>query len=150
MPMSLAKKANGNLTIGDHTIIQTDDFSSMRHKVTIGSHVIIGSNVRFTLGGHNIDSPEWENIRKSPPLVIKDYVWLCPDSVILPSCSEIGYGAVVGANSVVVKNVPDMAVVSGFPAKELRKRKCVHSALVVESMLGGDLRAYIKARKAGR
>lgn len=150
IPMSLARKLNSNVTIGDHTIIQTDNFSSMRHKITIGSHVIIGGNVKFVMGGHNIDSPEWENIRKTSPLVVKDYVWLCPDSVIMPSCSEIGYGAVVGANSVVVKDVPDMAVVSGFPAKVLRQRKCVHSDLVVESMVGGDFLAYQHARHNGK
>lgn len=147
MPMSLAKRLNDKMTIGDHTIIQTDKISSARYGVHIGSHVVIGGDVKLVLGGHDIDSPEWEHIRKAPPLVIEDYVWLCPDSVIMPSCSRIGYGAVVGANSVVVKDVPDMSVMSGFPAKELRKRKCVHSNLVVESMIGGDFKAYLKARK---
>lgn len=147
MPMSLAKRLNDRVTIGDHTIIQTDNISSARYEVRIGSYVIIGGDVKLVLGGHDIDSPEWENVRKNPPLVIEDYVWLCPDSVIMPSCSRVGYGAVVGANSVVVKNVPDMSVVSGFPAKELRKRKCVHSNLVVESMIGGDFNSYRKAWK---
>ena len=40
------------------------------------------------------------------------------------------------------KNVEPMSVVSGNPVKELRKRKCVHSELVVESLLGGDYLVY--------
>lgn len=147
MPISLAKKVNKNVKIGDHTILQTDNFSSFRHPITIGSHVIIGGNVRFTLGSHNIDSPEWENCRHNTPLIIEDYVWLCPDSTILPSCSNIGYGAVVGANAVVVKNVESMSVVGGNPAKHIRYRKCVHSAIIVESLIGGDYKIYKETRR---
>lgn len=35
-----------------------------------------------------------------------------------------------------------MSVVAGNPAKEFKKRKCVHSSLVVESLLGGDYEIY--------
>ena len=42
----------------------------------------------------------------------------------------------------VVKDVDSMSVVSGNPAKEFKKRKCVHSKLVVESLLGGDYETY--------
>lgn len=35
-----------------------------------------------------------------------------------------------------------MSVVSGNPAKEIKKRKCVHSNLCVESLLGGDYKLY--------
>ena len=99
MPISLAKKVNKNVKIGDHTILQTDNFSSFRHPITIGSHVIIG------------------------------------------------YGAVVGANAVVVKDVESMSVVGGNPAKHIRYRKCVHSAIVVESLIGGDYKIYKETRR---
>ena len=45
-----------------------------------------------------------------------------------------------------VKNVEAMSVVGGNPTKELKKRKCVHKSLVVESLLGGDNHTYKKAR----
>ena len=66
--------------------------------------------------------------------------------MVLPSCRHIGYGAVVGSGSVVVKNVDEMSVVSGNPAKEFKKRKCTHSRLVVESLLGGDFQTYQNTR----
>ena len=96
MPLSLARKANKNLTIGNHVSIHTDKISSMRYKLTIGNNVIIGSDVNLVMGGHDIDSTEWEHKRNTPGLVIEDYVWICPNSMILPSCSRIGYGSVVG------------------------------------------------------
>ena len=62
--------------------------------------------------------------------------------MVLPSCRKIGYGAVVGSGSVVVRNIEPMSVVSGNPATEFKKRQCVHSDLIVESLLGGDYVIY--------
>lgn len=143
MPLSLARKANQNLTIGDHVSIQTDKID-MRSPVRIGNHVIIGSNTEIITTSHNIDSPEWEH--KYYGIVIEDYAWLPTNILILPSCRRIGYGAVVGSGSVVVKDVDSMSVVGGNPAKEFKKRKCVHTDLVVESLLGGDYEAYRETR----
>ena len=55
-------------------------------------------------------------------------------------------GGVISSGSVVVKNVEAMSVVGGNPAKEFKKRKCVHKNLVVESLLGGDYDTYKKTR----
>lgn len=52
------------------------------------------------------------------------------------------------SGSVVVKDVESMSVVGGNPAKEFKKRKCVHKNLVVESLLGGDYYTYKKIRKS--
>jgi len=144
MPLSLARKANANLTIGNHVSIQTD-MIDMRSPVKIGSHVIIGGGTNIITTSHNIDSLDWEH--KYYGIEIEDYVWLPTDVMVLPSCRKIGYGAVVGSGSVVVKNVEPMSVVSGNPAKEFKKRKCVHCDLIVESLLGGDFEIYKNTRK---
>lgn len=150
MPISLAKKANKNLIIGDHVSINTDNFSSLRYPIKIGNNCIIGSNVRFVMGSHNIDSPDWEHCRPNDELIIEDYVWLCPDSVILPSVKTVKYGTVLGANAVLTKDTIPMTVYGGNPAKELRERKCVHSDLCVESLFGGDYRIYKETWKKKR
>lgn len=147
MPISLAKKANRNLVIGNHVSLQTDKID-LRSPVKIGSHVIIGHNTEIITTSHNIDSPEWEH--KYYGIEIKDYAWLPTNILVLPSCRKIGRGAVVGSGSVVVKNIDDMSVVSGNPATEFKKRKCVHEELVVESLLGGDYYAYKETRKKSR
>ena len=142
MPLSLAKAANSNLKIGDHVSIQTDKID-LRNQVTIGNHVIIGSETEIITTSHNIDSEEWEH--KHYGLTIEDYVWIPTRVMILPSCRKIEYGG-VSSGSVVVKNVETMSVVGGNPAKEFKKRKCVHKNLVVESLLGGDYHTYKKTR----
>ena len=144
LPLSLAKRANKNLTIGSHTSIQTDKID-LRSPVKIGHYVIIGSNVEIITTSHEIDSPDWEH--KHYGVTIENYVWIATNALILPSCRHIAYGAVIGAGSVVVKNVEPMAVMSGNPANEIKKRKQVHDRLVVESLLGGDYEMYKQTRK---
>lgn len=104
----------------------------------------MGGGTEIITASHNIDSPEWEY--KQYGLVIEDYVWLPTNVLILPSCRHIGRGAVVSSGSVVVKDVDEMSVVSGNPAKEIRKRLSVHSNLVVESLLCGDYYVYKSVR----
>jgi len=55
-------------------------------------------------------------------LVIGDDAWLGANAILTPGCSRIGIGAVVGAGSIVTRDVPDFAVVVGNPAKLIRYR----------------------------
>ena len=147
MPISLAKRINSNSFIGNHVSIQTDKIDT-RSKIVIGNNVIIGDGTEIITGSHNIDSVEFEY--KQYGLIIEDYVWIPTKILVLPSCRRIGYGAVISSGSVVVKDVAPMTVVSGNPAKEIKKRKCVHSSIVVESMLGGDYYPYKNVWKKRR
>ena len=113
-------------------LIKIDTRSPLR----IGDNVIIGSGTEIITVSHNIDSPDWEP--KYYGLVIEDFVWLPTNVLVLPSCRRIGYGAVVGSGSVVVRDVEAMSVVSGNPAQEFKKRLCVHNDLPVERLQHGD------------
>lgn len=144
IPMELAKRACSNLSIGNYTSIQSSNID-LRNKVIIGSHVIIGGGNQIITTSHNIDSPDWEP--KHYGIEIEDYVWISTNCLIMPSCRKIGRGAVIGAGSVVVRDVPPMAVMSGNPAKEMRKRKCIHSDLIVEGLLGGDFKTFKDSRR---
>ena len=55
------------------------------------------------------------------PLIVEDEAWIGAHVVVLAGV-RIGRGAVIGAGSVVTRDVPDMAVVAGVPAKLLRDR----------------------------
>jgi virginiamycin A acetyltransferase len=66
------------------------------------------------------------------PLSIGHDVWIGASVKILPAVREIGTGAVIGAQSVVTRNVPPYAVVTGFPARLVRLR---FSGEVIEQLL---------------
>lgn len=143
LPLSLARRANANLVVGDHVSIQTDRLD-LRNPVHIGNHVIIGHETEIITTSHYIDSPDFEH--KNYGITIDDYVWIPTRVLILPSCRHIGRGAVISSGSVVVRDVDSMSVVGGNPAQEFKRRQQVHTDLVVESLLGGDYVAYREAR----
>ena len=142
MPYKLAQKANSNLTIGNHSSIQTDRLD-LRARVDIGNHVIIGSDVEIITVSHVVDSPDWEH--KPYGITIEDYCWLATRAFILPSCQKIGRGAICAAGSVVASDIEAMQIVTGNPAKLLRLRKQVHTDLCIEALLGNDYVAYVEA-----
>jgi acetyltransferase-like isoleucine patch superfamily enzyme len=144
MPYKLAQKANANLTIGNHSSIQTDRLD-LRARVEIGSYVIIGSDVEIITVSHEVDSLDWEH--KPYGVTIEDYCWLATRVFILPSCQKIQRGAVCAAGSVVARNIGAMEIVAGNPATLLRMRKRVHADLCVEGLLGNDYVAYVHAYK---
>ena len=68
-----------------------------------------------------IDSGSWiekKNITTSP-ITIKDYAWISFGATILKGVT-IGRGAIVSANAVVTKDVPDFTMVAGNPAKTVK------------------------------
>lgn len=143
IPYRLAKIANRNLNIGNHTSIQSH-LIDLRIPIYIGNNVIIGSGVEIITVSHNVDSTEWEH--RYYGCEIRDFSWLATRSFILPSCRIIGFGAVVAVGATVFKNVENMAIVSGNPAQFLRKREKVHEDLCIESLLGNDFISYYQAR----
>jgi len=63
-----------------------------------------------------------ERLISSEPLVIGNDVWIGDSAIILPSVNHIGDGAVIGAGSVVNKDVPPYAVMVGHPSRVVRFR----------------------------
>ena len=115
-----------NFTVGDHVGLGKN-FKSLNRIVTIDDYLMMGEDVLFLGGGHNYDRtdvPMGEQGGKEPtPLHIAGDVWIGARSIILPGCKRIGHGSVIGAGSVVTKDVPDWAVVGGNPATVIKFRK---------------------------
>jgi virginiamycin A acetyltransferase len=65
--------------------------------------------------GYDYDYP------KKGPLIIGNDVWIGTEATILPGV-RIGDGAIIGAKSVITKNVPPYTIMAGNPAKQIRKR----------------------------
>lgn len=101
--------ANFNLTLVDDTHIY------------IGDYVMIGPNVTIATAGHPIEpSLRKKTAQFNIPVFIGDNVWIGANSVILPGV-KIGGNSVIGAGSVVTKDIPENVVAVGNPCRVLRQ-----------------------------
>ena len=101
--------------IGDRTSVQSHSF--ICDMVEIGSDVFVGHGVMFINDTHppQPDRSRWK------PTVVEDRASIGSNATILPV--RIGSDAIVGAGSVVTRDVPPGAVVAGSPARILRFRE---------------------------
>ncbi len=88
--------------------------------VHLMSQTVVSFNVTIITASHDFQSLKHELIIK--PVLIEEYVWIASEAYIGPGV-KIGQGAVIGARSVVVKNVDPWTVVGGNPAKYIKKRE---------------------------
>ena len=145
IPWKLAWKANSNLEVGNNVSINSWHFD-LRDKIKIEDNVIINRDVEIIRWSHDYNSSDFK-LRKYPPLVIESYTWLATGCKILPSCTRISYGSVIGAFSVVVKDTEENGVYSGFPAKIVKKKETVWDDLVIVSLNGGDWQFYKNVKR---
>ncbi|MDO4181212.1 MAG: DapH/DapD/GlmU-related protein [Bacteroidales bacterium] len=107
------------VTIGKRCFIQQCCTFFGRGGISIGNDVFIGPKVNLITINHDPD-PENRSATCGRPIVIEDKVWIGINATILPG-ARIGYGAIVGAGSVVTKDVPAMTVVAGNPARIIKR-----------------------------
>lgn len=125
----VGKYSYGPITQSSYTVQEIGSFCSFavnavvvaNHDVYISSHEFLSfpgdwSNHPGYVPGIEIKYPRF--FEKS---IIGNDVWIGYGAVIIAGCN-IGNGAIIGANSVVTKDVPDYAIVVGNPAKVIRYR----------------------------
>src|SRR3546814_7623079 len=90
-------------------------------RVEIGAKTLLGPAVQIYTAIHPLDSVERAAfVESAKPVTLGRNVWIGGAAVILPGVS-IGDNAVIGAGSVVTKDVPAGCVVAGNPAKMIRE-----------------------------
>jgi acetyltransferase-like isoleucine patch superfamily enzyme len=125
-----AKVSVGNFSYGS---LNVHCWGNPDERLQIGHFVSIAGGVQILLGGgHPTDRlstyPFQVNIFGASteattrgPIIIHDDVWICLNALILSGVT-IGQGAVIGAGSVITRDVPPYAVITGNPARVTRYR----------------------------
>lgn len=124
-----------SVSIGENSVLMTT-----KAKIYIGNHVMTGPGITMISGDHRTDVVgKYMNAIKEvekgdkydKDIVLEGDNWLGANSTILKGVT-IGYGAVVGAGSLVVKDIPPFSIVGGNPAKVIKMRfdeKTIHQLL---------------------
>ena len=131
----------GTISVGDSVYFGAGCvIQSVHGEIKIGNHVMLGPGVHIHGGNHIMNEVGvfMDSVKKSPgvdgEVVIGDDVWIGSNAIILGGVS-IGRGAVVGAGSIVTKDVDAYSIVAGNPAKEIKRRFTDQQILVHEHKL---------------
>ena len=90
-------------------------------KVTIGDNVFIAPNCVISTAGHAIDAKQRaRGLEIALPITIGDNVWLGANVSVLPGVT-IGSNTIIGAGSVVNKDIPEGVIAAGNPCRVIRK-----------------------------
>ena len=111
------------LKIGEDVFVNSNLLAMARGGITIGNHARIAANVQLLSNNHD---PYDLDVLLCKPVEIGDYAWLGAGVTVLPGV-RVGCHAVVGAGSVVTKDVLDYAVAVGNPARVIKlldEEKC--------------------------
>jgi acetyltransferase-like isoleucine patch superfamily enzyme len=111
------------VTIGDRCLIGRGSGIVGHFSISIGNDVWTGHHVYITDQNHGYEDITIPISKQSQPeraVSIGDGSWLGHGSVVLPGVT-IGRHVVIGANSVVTKDIPDFSVAVGVPAKVIRR-----------------------------
>jgi acetyltransferase-like isoleucine patch superfamily enzyme len=109
--------------IGDHTVVGRNCIIASKTRLTIGNYVLIGAYCQLIDHSHGFKADELITNQKAEcaPLTIRDDVWIGTGAKVLAGVS-VGQGAVIGANSVVTKNIPEYQIWAGNPARFIKER----------------------------
>jgi acetyltransferase-like isoleucine patch superfamily enzyme len=115
-----------NIEVGHHVFINEGcDLISSSGRIIIGNFVMIGSHTTIIAQNHDISDYKKPMVLNhkylSENVIIEDDVWIGANVTILPGV-KIARGSVVGAGSVVTKNVAPFTIVGGVPAVKIRDR----------------------------
>lgn len=112
-----------NCEMGDYCHIVATDEVRIGDNFLCASKVFISDTSHGSYSGEDCSTP-FEAPKNRPlvsrPVTIGDNVWL-GDNVVVLAGVHIGSGCVIGANSVVTKDVDDNCIVAGVPAKVIKK-----------------------------
>lgn len=122
----------GEINIGNNVNIGLNVNISSCKKITICDGVLLGRNVMINDNSHGntnsradlMDNPVTRPLVSKGSIKIEENVWIGENAIILSGIT-IGHNSIIGANSVVTKNVPPFSIVGGIPAKILKQYEAI-------------------------
>jgi acetyltransferase-like isoleucine patch superfamily enzyme len=121
-----------NIHLGDNVSVNMNCTFVDCNKITVGNRVLIASNVQIYTATHPVELNErltsewtaasgkyfWQTY--ALPVSIEDDCWIGGGAIIVPGVT-VGRGSVIGAGSVVTKDVPENSLAVGNPCRVIRK-----------------------------
>ncbi len=111
------------VVIGEGCFLNRNTMVAAQGRVTIGDHVMFANGCFVGDAEHRFDDPElpvtWQGFTSKGPVAIGDNVWFGVNCVVTSGVS-VGERCVVGANSVVTRDLPARQICAGAPAKPIR------------------------------
>ena len=121
-----AESFSPQITIGNNVSIGVGSHITAINRIEIGDNVLTGKYITITDNSHGKSDlasfafpPAARPMYSAGPVIIETGVWLGDKVTILPNV-RIGKNAVIGANSVVTKDIPANCVAGGIPAKVIK------------------------------
>lgn len=109
-----------NIELGNESGFADGVIVYSQGKITLGKRVVVSQGTHLCAGTHDYEQSGFPLITK--PIVIGDHAWIAAEAFVHPGVT-IGEGAVIGARSVVTKDMPAWTVCAGHPCKPIKERK---------------------------
>lgn len=131
------------ISIGDNTFIGRDNFISSGRAVHVGDYCLTAIGCRFISSTHSADTP-WLPIASTgttldDTITIGSNCFFGAGATVLGNL-EIGHGSVIGANALVLTDIPAFSLAIGNPAKVLKRYSFKRKSWIrVQDLQDGDL-----------
>lgn len=110
-----------HISVGDHFYTNHNCTILDGARVTFGDYVFIAPNCVFSTAGHAIDAAQRDKgLEIALPITVGSHVWIGANVSVLPGVT-VGDNTIIGAGSVVTKDIPSGVVAVGNPCRVLRK-----------------------------
>jgi acetyltransferase-like isoleucine patch superfamily enzyme len=119
----LTAPAPARITIGQGTFLNIGVMVAAAGLVEIGEYCMFANGCFVTDADHRFDDPDkpvpWQGFTSKGPTRVADNVW-CGANVVITGGVTVGERSVIGANSVVTRDIPPFSIAAGAPAQVLR------------------------------